>query len=475
MKLKIIFIFQLSIFSILSLASQTQIGNDINGISVGDVFGSNTAISSDGSIIAAAGSVGMTGPGGSSRVFQNVNGVWTLYGTDINGENFGNLGSASISLSADGNTFANTVLGETIVRVFDYDDITGIWNQKGADIVNNTSVGRYGYSIKLSADGNIIAIGAPDSPIVPTAGVTQVLEYNSGSWNQIGNDIVGVNPTEHSGRSVDLSSDGNTVAIMNDNSARVYQNISGTWTLVGNEIPAVGGQSPNRAVSLSADGTVLAIGEADFTDSLIQRGRVRVFRNVSGSWNQIGSAILGEVAYYRTGWSVNLSSDGTILVIGEPGSTSGATDAGRTRIFQNENDAWVQIGNPLFGDDIENYSGRSVVISADGTTLITGAPFNDDNGDASGHIKVFSISALLSTDEFETKQIKIFPNPSKTQFSVVLPESMELEKIVVYNSLGRIVKTSTDHLVKTSNLSSGLYIVEIITSQSRLIRKLIVD
>ena len=465
----------LSALSCIDLYSQTQIGNNVNGISVGDVFGSNTAISSDGSIIAAAGSVGMTGPGGSSRVFQNVNGVWTLYGTDINGENFGNLGSASISLSADGDTFANTVLGETIVRVFAYDDVTGIWNQKGSDIINNTSVGRYGYSIKLSADGNIIAIGAPDSPIVPTAGVTQVLQYNSGSWNQIGNDIVGVNPTEHSGRSVDLSSDGNTVAIMNDNSARVYESDSGTWTLVGNEIPAVGGQSPNRAVSLSADGTVLAIGEADFTDSLIQRGRVRVFRNVSGSWNQIGNAILGEVAYYRSGWSVNLSGNGDLLVIGEPGSTSGSTDEGRTRIFQNVNDSWIQIGNSILGDDIENYSGRSVVISGDGTTLISGAPFNDDNGVDSGQIKVFSISSLLSTEEFESEQIKIFPNPSKHQFSVVLPPSVELEKIAVYNSLGRLIMTSTHNVINTSNLSSGLYVVEIKFDQSRIIRKVLID
>ncbi|WP_408004052.1 T9SS type A sorting domain-containing protein [Psychroserpens sp.] len=50
-----------------------------------------------------------------------------------------------------------------------------------------------------------------------------------------------------------------------------------------------------------------------------------------------------------------------------------------------------------------------------------------------------------------------------------------MEKITVYNSLGRLVKSSTDHNVNTSNLSSGLYILEIKTSNSRLIRKLIVD
>ncbi len=459
----------------MSLTAQTQLGDALNGLSNGDVFGSNTAISFDGSIIAASGNVGGTGPGGTARVFQNVNGVWTLLGTDINGNNFGGLGCTSISISADGMTFAKTELSGGPVKVYTYNLVTEIWNQKGLDITNNTAVGQFGYSIKLSSDGNTLAIGTPDSPIVPIAGVTQVFNYNSGTWNQVGNDIVGVNPTEHSGRSIDLSSDGNIVAIMNDSSARVYQNNSGTWTLVGNEIPVIGAQSPDRAVSLSADGSILAIGEADFTDSLIQRGRVRVFRNDSGSWNQIGNAILGEVAYYRSGWSVNLSGDGNLLVIGEPGSTSGSTDAGRTRIFQNENDSWIQIGNSIFGDDIENYSGRSVVISGDGTTLISGAPFNDDNGIDSGQIKVFSISSLLSTSEFERSEIILFPNPAKEQLNIRLPDSELIKSINIYDIHGQLVASLTQSVIDISNLASGLYMIEIQTSNRTMIKKIVID
>lgn len=468
-------IFTLFVCIHLSLSAQTQLGDALNGLSNGDVFGSNTVISFDGSIIAASGNVGGTGPGGTARVFQNMNGVWTLLGTDINGNNFGDLGCTSISLSADGMTFAKTELSGGPVKIYTYDSVTEIWNQKGSDIVNNTAVGQFGYSIKLSSDGNTVAIGTPDSPIVPIAGVTQVFQYNSGSWNQVGNDIIGVNPTEHSGRSIDLSSDGNTVAIMNDNSARVYQNSAGTWTLVGSEIPAVGGQSPDRAVSLSGDGTVLAIGEADFTDSLIQRGRVRVFRNISGSWNQIGNAILGEVAYYRSGWSVNLSSNGEILVIGEPGSTSGSTDAGRTRIFQNDNDSWIQIGNSILGDDIENYSGRSVVISGDGTTLISGAPFNDDNGIDSGQIKVFSISSLLSTSEFERSEIILYPNPAKEQLNIRLPDSELMESINIYDIQGQLIVSLNQNAIDISHFASGLYIIEIQTSIRTLIKKIVVD
>lgn len=475
MTLKTLLSISLFIISLGSLNAQTQIGNTINGLVAGDRFGSNTAISSNGTIIAAAGNVGETGAGGSPRVFQNLNGVWTLYGTDNTGDNFGNLGCFSISLSSDGNTFAFSGLPNEGVRIFSYNSNTQLWNQKGSDILNTTSVNRFGYSIKLSADGNIVAIGTPDSPIVPIAGVTQIYRFESGSWNQIGSNIVGLTATEHSGRSIDLSADGTIVGILNDTSARVYQNNADNWILYGNEIAAIGSQSPDKALSLSSNGMIIAIGEPDFNGGLIQQGRVRTFRYEAGIWNQIGQDILGEVAYYRTGWSVSLSGDGSLLVIGEIGSTSGSTDEGRTRIFQNQNNQWVEIGNPIFGTDSENYSGWSVVLSGDGTTLISGAPQNDANGTEAGHIRAFSIDALLSTDEIEATKIQIYPNPSHDEFTIILPPNSILKHVRIYDNQGRLVVSVNQAIIDTFRLASGIYFVDIMSNKGRQLKRLIVD
>jgi len=89
----------------LCIHAQTQIGNDIDGLLAGDKFGRSVSISSDGNIVAIVGSSG-TGGDGRIRVFENIGGAWALYGTDINGENFGGIGASSVSLSADGNTLA---------------------------------------------------------------------------------------------------------------------------------------------------------------------------------------------------------------------------------------------------------------------------------------------------------------------------------------------------------------------------------
>jgi len=452
--------------------AQTQIGSDIDGLLEGDRFGTSVSLSSNGNIVAIVGFSSSVGDG-RIRVFENIGGAWTLYGTDINGENFGGAGAFSVSLSADGNTLAFGRLGE-VVQVFSYINNTGYWVPKGNDIPNNTSVGDFGYSIKLSSDGNTIIIGTPDSPIVPEAGVTQIFQFETDSWNQVGNDINGLVPAEHSGRSVDMSSNGETVAILNNNSVRVYKNLTGVWTLFGDEIPALGSQYPNSAVSLSSNGNILAIGEPDFTDSLIQRGRVRVFSYASGAWNQIGSDIVGEVAHYRTGASVSLSSDGQILAIGEIGSTSGSTDNGRTRLFENQGSSWVQIGTDIFGEASEDYSGGTISLSADASTLAIGASLNDGNGVDAGHTRVYELSALLSTNDFVQPKLSLFPNPAREQFTIQLHEGLELEKVNIYSSLGELVSSFNINIINTTKLSTGVYYVEINTNKGRTTKKIVI-
>ncbi|WP_411895823.1 T9SS type A sorting domain-containing protein [Winogradskyella sp. A2] len=455
------------------ISSQTQIGDDIEGLLSGDRFGRNVSLSSDGNIIAITSGVVASSSGGRIRVFKNIGGVWTLYGTDINGENFGGIGSISISISADGNTLASAGWGD-VVRVFSYDINSGVWTPKGSDIPNNTSASSFGYSIKLSSDGNTLAIGSTSAPIVPEAGTTQVFQFEEGMWNQVGNDIVGLLPTEHSGRSIDMSSEGNILAISNDESVKVYHNISDTWTLLGTEIIAAGSQSTNRRISLSSDGSILAIGEPDFTDTLIQSGRVRVFKYELGIWNQVGSSIVGEIAYYRTGWSVSLSANGQILAIGELGSTSGSTDTGRARIFENQNNAWIQIGNEIFGEWSEDYASNAS-LSSDGTTLALGSEYNDGNGIDSGHARVFSIMSLLSVNDMPQSNISIYPNPAKESITIQLPDDIELEKIDIYDNWGRLITSSNKNHINTSKFTAGTYYVEVLSNQGKMIKKIIVN
>ena len=85
-------------------------------------------------------------------------------GNDING-NEGEGSGHSVSLSADGKTLAvgspySDVNGDYSGSVKLYQNIDGTWQQIHNDI-DGEELGATGWSVKLSADGNVVAIGSP--------------------------------------------------------------------------------------------------------------------------------------------------------------------------------------------------------------------------------------------------------------------------------------------------------------------------
>ena len=77
----------------------------------------------------------------------------------------------------------------------------------------------------------------------------------------------------------------------------------------------------------------MAIG-ADANDGNGQQaGHVRIYKNISGTWTQQGSDIDGEAADDRSGISVSLSSNGSIVAIGAPWNNGNGSYAGHVRIY----------------------------------------------------------------------------------------------------------------------------------------------
>ena len=87
-------------------------------------------------------------------------------------------------------------------------------------------------------------------------------------------------------------------------------------------------------MSLSANGNVLAIS-AHYNDGVNGQdsGQVRVFQRDGSNWNQVGSDIDGKVAGDQFGSSVSLSADGTVLAVGAPGNDENGSDSGNVRVF----------------------------------------------------------------------------------------------------------------------------------------------
>ena len=67
---------------------------------------------------------------------------------------------------------------------------------------------------------------------------------------------------------------------------------------------------------MSSDGTIVAIGAPYNDGNGSNSGHVRVYEYSGSSWSQLGADINGEAAGDSSGYSVSLSSDGTIVAIG---------------------------------------------------------------------------------------------------------------------------------------------------------------
>jgi hypothetical protein len=337
-------------------------------------------------------------------------------GSDIDGEAAGDESGQSVSLSSNGTTVAigahkndGTAPDAGHVRVY---ELSGsAWVQKGLDIDGEAAYDYSGYSVSLSSDGTTVAIGAYGH--ASNAGHVRVYAWNGSGWVQKGADIDGEAAFNFSGHSVSLSSDGTTVAIgahFNDGNGsdaghvRVYEWNGSGWVQKGADID---GEAANDrsgySVSLSSDGTTVAIG-AHFNDGNgSDAGHVRVYAWNGSGWVQKGADIDGEAANDQSGYSVSLSSDGTTVAIGarvNDGNDGTAINAGHVRVYEwnSGTSSWDQKGADIDGEAAYDYSGSSVSLSSDGTTVAIGAIYNDGNGNNSaGHVRVYSITTSTPT------------------------------------------------------------------------------
>lgn len=352
--------------------------------------------------------------------------VWEQIGQDIYGEAAGNLSGENVSLSDDGTTVA---IGATRnkgngsdsghVRVFQYDNVSKKWFPMGQDIDGEATKDYSGSSVSLSEDGTTVSIGATSNDgNGSAAGHVRVFKYNDvyKRWFQMGEDIDGEAAFDRSGWSVSLSRDGTIVSIgsvSNDGNGsssghvRVFQydTASKSWLQLGKDINGLAAlDESGRSISLSDDGFTVAIGATGTTGVYgstvddVHAGHVRVFQydNVSKIWLQLGQNIDGEDVGDYSGSSVSLSDNGTTVAIGARWNDGNGDRAGHVRVFQYDDvsKSWLQMGQDIDGEATGDDSGYSISLSDDGGTVAIGATGNEGNGSDAGHVRVFQYDNL---------------------------------------------------------------------------------
>jgi hypothetical protein len=370
-----------------------------------DRFGWSVALSGDGNTLAvgavseSSAATGVNGDqadnnatfAGAVYVFtRDTGGVWTQQAyVKASNTNAGDDFGYSVALSADGNTLAVGAIFEGSAATGVNGDQTnnnagfagagyvftrgsgGVWTQQAYVKASNTDVDdRFGWSMTLSGDGNMLAVGA-DGESSAAIGVNGDQADNSASF-----------------------------------AGAVYvftRDTGGVWTqqayVKASNTDA--GDDFGQSVALSGDGNTLAVGaldessaatgvNGDQADNSEQfAGAVYVFtRDTGGVWTQQAYVKASTTDALDTfGESVALSDDGNTLAVtasGEDGAATGvngdqadnnASFAGAAYVVtRNSGGVWTQQAYVKASNtDATDRFGRSVALSGDGITLAVGA------------------------------------------------------------------------------------------------------
>lgn len=446
-------------------------------------FGESISYSSDGNILA----IGAPANKGLVRVYQNNNGTWTQIGNDLVGENNNDRFGISLDLSSDGTVLAigavynkgnsndvNARRGE--VKVFK--NIGGTWQQLGNDIHGYRQDILFGRSVAIDDSGTTLIVGVPNENRngYQRSGSVQIYSLNSSTstWDYLqvlaetGNDAA-------LGSSIAISPDGNTIvagAPFYDHPplaggyhglTRIYTKSSSGYFSKTKDIYGVNTEESGKKVTINNDGTVIAIGSPSYHGGIGRNtGRVRIFKNNSGNWSQLGTDILGTQSEDYFGADISLSNDGTTVAIGAS-RLQNTSKEGMVKVFNfnTTNNSWNQLGNDLSGSSNTDIFGGSVSLNSEGNKLVIGA---------SGLNNVTSYTlnqTTASIEDLTLENFSIYPNPAKKEIQIKTTES--IRSLTIYNAIGKKVKeVKLINYIEINTLANGIYLLKVQTKSGKL-------
>jgi len=258
-------------------------------------------------------------------------------------------------------------------------------------------------------------------------------------------------------RSVSLSSTGQYQTVVGQNvKIMVSSDFGGTWT------PKDSARTWN-SISISSTGQY---------QSAYDSPRLIYFsRDYGDTWSQYASYSYDftniNTEGDQAGTSVSLSADGSVVAVGSPYyDISGGTNIGQMRVFSWSGSTWMPRGNAIIGKSMGDRSGWSANMSADGTVMAIGAPFSDGSGNAidSGHVRVYGwngVDWIKRGDDIEG-EVGVLSPPrvvsatgdigSKNWYSVSMSSTGQYQSAVVN---GGNIWTSSDYGVNWTERTTG--------------------
>jgi len=420
-----------------------QLGDCIDGISGGDVFGSSLSMNSLGDriVVGAPFSEVNGSDTGQVRVFGYTGNNWVQVGQTLNDNNIIDIrygGSVDINNSGDrivvGNRYQADAFpaNQQIVRVYEYNGST--WNQLGNDITRllNISLSGFGFSVAINNVGDIVAIGSPGL-LLGGGFAVEIYQYNGSNWNILGNTITAQNP----GLSVDINDSGTRVSIASETSfVQIYEFNGSTWVQLGSNLTIDFDSNTNglyKLVCLNGAGDRVVIGNPTILN--FSNGFVEIFEFNGTDWVQLGNTIEGALPTGNLGCSVDINTAGDRIVAGACRADVNGTNSGTTKVFEYDGTRWNEIFSMINGSTGGDFNGFCVGINNLGDRVASGIPNADPNGrTSSGQVKVYNEIDKVIKTPFRSTLNSLNPIAIGTQ---VGQTGQQINSIAIGNQAGQ--------------------------------------
>jgi hypothetical protein len=272
-----------------------------------DYFGISVCLSSDGSVLAVGAQSweGVTGVDrGGVYIYDWTGSAWSQRGSVLHASDASNVDAfgSDVCLSGDGTILAvgaygwEGATGVDCGGVYIYDWTGSAWSQRGSvlqasDAANNDE---YGRGVALSADGSILAVGARqwEGATGVNRGGVYIYDWTGSAWSQRGSVLQASDAADNDffGCRVRLSADGSILAVgarqwegatgVDRGGVYIYDWTGSAWSQRGNVLAASDSANNNdfgSSVSLSADGSILAVGARAWEGASTDQGGVYIY------------------------------------------------------------------------------------------------------------------------------------------------------------------------------------------------------
>ncbi|MGI9013195.1 MAG: FG-GAP repeat protein [Phycisphaerales bacterium] len=254
----------------------------------------------------------------------------------------------------------------------------------------------FGFSVDISGDNLVIGAIRGDSGSDDDTGAAYLFTLVDGEWTEVAK-LLSSDPEDAFRFAWSVAIDDCSVAVGNrfgsavHGAVHLFEPFDDTWREVAILTASDGAELDEFGAAVTVQNEIIAIGAPNHGAGAEESGAAYVFSLIAGEWAQTAEiAPLDPREDQSFGYAIDLSRDTSTLVAGAWRDSQNGSRAGAAYVFDRDGEDWTQVVKLLPDDpNVDDRFGGAVAICD--STVVVGAPADDDLGSFSGSVYVFEL------------------------------------------------------------------------------------